>query len=39
MIKGENGSKKAGVLELSQQDIIMVIGFALIGYMIVKNGK
>jgi len=39
MIKGENGAQKAGVLELSQQDIIMVIGFALIGYMIVKNGK
>ena len=39
MIKGENGTQKAGVLQLSQQDIIMVIGFALIGYMIVKNGK
>jgi hypothetical protein len=39
MIKGENKTQKAGVLQLSQQDIIMVIGFALIGYMIVKNGK
>jgi len=38
MIKGENGAQKAGVLELSQQDIIMVIGFALIGYMIAKKG-
>jgi|TARA_R110002020_G_scaffold239468_5_gene451998 hypothetical protein len=34
-----NGTQKAGVLELSQQDIIMVIGFAFLGYMIAKKGK
>jgi hypothetical protein len=39
MIKAENGVQKAGVLQLSQQDIIMVIGFAFLGYMIVKNKK
>ena len=40
MIKNSNGgeTKKAGVLELSQQDIIMVIGFAFLGYMIAKRG-
>ena len=37
MIQDSNG-KKAGVLELSQQDIIMVIGFAFLGYMIAKKG-
>jgi hypothetical protein len=39
MIKSQNGTQKAGVLELSQQDIIMVIGFAFLGYMIAKKGK
>ena len=37
MIQESNG-KKAGVLELSQQDIIMVVGFAFIGYLIAKKG-
>jgi len=36
---GSQPVQKAGVLELSQQDIIMVIGFAFLGYMIVKKGK
>ena len=40
MIKQANGAetKKAGVLALSQQDIIMVIGFAFLGYMVAKRG-
>tara|TARA_B100000941_G_C28506116_1_gene557430 strand:- start:2277 stop:2822 length:546 start_codon:yes stop_codon:yes gene_type:complete len=37
MIQESNG-KKAGVLELSQQDIIMVVGFAFLGYLIAKKG-
>jgi hypothetical protein len=34
----KSGAKKAGVLELSQQDILMVIGFGFLAYMIVNKG-